>query len=189
MSKERLFWSHCKRRAGPCWAIVTLSTKSSNSRTSTRFDFLFNFFFFFSLNYFTSSKHKKQAWGFMSRIALLAEKHDHHPEWFNVYNKVRKFLFNVFRWLLCLIKKLLWRFKSLLRHTPLMVSRSLMSPLQTLPSLSNRYKAFILTQKLAFESSYFWNFFLLSNLFVENSIYSIKFPIWKSIFFQFFHSV
>merc|ERR1712025_1234673 len=30
-----------------------------------------------------------QAWGFMSRIALKAEKMDHHPEWFNVYNKVQ----------------------------------------------------------------------------------------------------
>lgn len=29
-----------------------------------------------------------EAWGFMSRVALLAEKMDHHPEWFNVYNKV-----------------------------------------------------------------------------------------------------
>lgn len=29
-----------------------------------------------------------QAWGFMNRIALLAEKMDHHPEWFNVYNTV-----------------------------------------------------------------------------------------------------
>ena len=28
------------------------------------------------------------AFGFMSRVALLAEKMDHHPEWFNVYNKV-----------------------------------------------------------------------------------------------------
>lgn len=28
------------------------------------------------------------AWGFMNRVALLAEQHDHHPEWFNVYNKV-----------------------------------------------------------------------------------------------------
>jgi len=28
------------------------------------------------------------AWGFMARVALLAEKHDHHPEWSNVYNKV-----------------------------------------------------------------------------------------------------
>jgi len=28
------------------------------------------------------------AWAFMSRVALLAEKHDHHPEWSNTYNKV-----------------------------------------------------------------------------------------------------
>ena len=29
-----------------------------------------------------------EAWGFMSKSALLAEKIDHHPEWFNVYNRV-----------------------------------------------------------------------------------------------------
>jgi 4a-hydroxytetrahydrobiopterin dehydratase len=29
-----------------------------------------------------------EAFGFMSRAALMAEKMDHHPEWFNVYNKV-----------------------------------------------------------------------------------------------------
>jgi 4a-hydroxytetrahydrobiopterin dehydratase len=28
------------------------------------------------------------AWGFMNRVALVAEKSDHHPEWFNVYNRV-----------------------------------------------------------------------------------------------------
>ena len=29
-----------------------------------------------------------EAWGFMNRVALIAESHDHHPEWFNVYAKV-----------------------------------------------------------------------------------------------------
>mgnify|MGYP001086904116 CR=1 FL=1 len=29
-----------------------------------------------------------QAWGWMSRVALFAEKTDHHPEWFNVYGRV-----------------------------------------------------------------------------------------------------
>ncbi len=33
-------------------------------------------------------KNFNQAWRFMSRVALLAKKMDHHPEWFNVYNKV-----------------------------------------------------------------------------------------------------
>lgn len=28
------------------------------------------------------------AFGFMARVAMLAEKMDHHPEWFNVYNRV-----------------------------------------------------------------------------------------------------
>jgi 4a-hydroxytetrahydrobiopterin dehydratase len=29
-----------------------------------------------------------QAWGFMTRVALAADKADHHPEWSNVYDKV-----------------------------------------------------------------------------------------------------
>jgi len=29
-----------------------------------------------------------EAFGFMARAALIAEKMDHHPEWFNVYNRV-----------------------------------------------------------------------------------------------------
>lgn len=29
-----------------------------------------------------------EAFGFMARVALLAEKADHHPEWSNVWNRV-----------------------------------------------------------------------------------------------------
>lgn len=29
-----------------------------------------------------------EAWGFMSRVAILAEKHEHHPDWSNVYKSV-----------------------------------------------------------------------------------------------------
>lgn len=33
-------------------------------------------------------KNFNAAFGFMTRVALFAEKQDHHPEWFNVYNRV-----------------------------------------------------------------------------------------------------
>nr|MBC7612317.1 4a-hydroxytetrahydrobiopterin dehydratase [Pseudopedobacter sp.] len=29
-----------------------------------------------------------EAWSFMNKVALIAEKMDHHPNWSNVYNKV-----------------------------------------------------------------------------------------------------
>ena len=39
---------------------------------------------------FKSYKFKNfvEAFGFMTKAALIAERMDHHPEWFNVYNKV-----------------------------------------------------------------------------------------------------
>jgi 4a-hydroxytetrahydrobiopterin dehydratase len=30
-----------------------------------------------------------EAWGFMNRVALIAESLNHHPEWFNVWSTVR----------------------------------------------------------------------------------------------------
>ena len=30
-----------------------------------------------------------EAWGFMCSAALVVQEMDHHPEWFNVYNRVR----------------------------------------------------------------------------------------------------
>jgi 4a-hydroxytetrahydrobiopterin dehydratase len=33
-------------------------------------------------------KNFNEAFGFMTRVALIAEKMDHHPWWSNVYNKV-----------------------------------------------------------------------------------------------------
>ena len=35
----------------------------------------------------------KKAWAFMSKVALIVDKADHHPNWSNVYNKVTIELF------------------------------------------------------------------------------------------------
>ena len=30
----------------------------------------------------------KEAWGFLSKVAIIAEEMNHHPDWRNVYNQV-----------------------------------------------------------------------------------------------------
>jgi 4a-hydroxytetrahydrobiopterin dehydratase len=62
-------------RLDPAEAAATLDGWSADAaRPALRRTFLFADF--------------AEAFGFMSRIAILAEKQDHHPEWFNVYNRV-----------------------------------------------------------------------------------------------------
>jgi 4a-hydroxytetrahydrobiopterin dehydratase len=34
-------------------------------------------------------KNFQEAFTFMTRVALIAEKQDHHPAWYNIYNYVR----------------------------------------------------------------------------------------------------
>ncbi|XP_051870906.1 pterin-4-alpha-carbinolamine dehydratase 2-like isoform X2 [Pristis pectinata] len=59
--------------------------KNFHSRTLTRLKTVQS-----STNQLTKDKqlHYK-AFGFMTRVALQAEKMNHHPEWFNVYHKVQ----------------------------------------------------------------------------------------------------
>ena len=52
----------------PNWSLVT-------DRDAIRREFRFRDF--------------NEAWGFMNRVALLAEQHNHHPDWSNVWNLVR----------------------------------------------------------------------------------------------------
>ncbi len=65
-------------RLGEADVDTALKTLSGWSRVEGR-SALFRKFQFADFN---------QAFGFMSRVALLAEKMDHHPEWFNVWNRV-----------------------------------------------------------------------------------------------------
>ncbi|MEE3165340.1 MAG: 4a-hydroxytetrahydrobiopterin dehydratase [Pseudomonadota bacterium] len=48
--------------------------KKSRGKNAIEKDFIFKDF--------------KSAFSWMTKIALVAEKMNHHPEWFNVYNKV-----------------------------------------------------------------------------------------------------
>ncbi len=57
------------RRNSPAWQAV----RRARTRCSAAFKF----------------KDFIEAWGFMNKVALLAQAQDHHPEWSNVYNTRR----------------------------------------------------------------------------------------------------
>ena len=69
-------------------------------------EFLFKDFnevrYFLKFSFFNLEIDLNKAFGFMSRVALHADKHDHHPEWFNVYNKVIIFIY-FFNWYYLLV--------------------------------------------------------------------------------------
>jgi 4a-hydroxytetrahydrobiopterin dehydratase len=56
-------------QVSPMWKYSLTSTRDEIKREFTFKDF-------------------NQAFGFMTRVALYAEQEGHHPEWFNVYNKL-----------------------------------------------------------------------------------------------------
>ncbi|XP_073734613.1 pterin-4-alpha-carbinolamine dehydratase 2 isoform X1 [Callorhinus ursinus] len=64
---------------------VILDLKAAGWSELHERDAIYKEFSFKNFNEF----HLMQAFGFMSRVALQAEKMNHHPEWFNVYNKVQ----------------------------------------------------------------------------------------------------
>nr|XP_020650101.1 pterin-4-alpha-carbinolamine dehydratase 2 isoform X3 [Pogona vitticeps] len=59
---------------------VLYDLKAAGWSEATERDAIYKEFIFQTFN---------QAFGFMTRVALQAEKMNHHPEWFNVYNKVQ----------------------------------------------------------------------------------------------------
>jgi 4a-hydroxytetrahydrobiopterin dehydratase len=65
LKKSQEIESFLKKNAG--W-------KKSKGRSSLQKSFLFSNF--------------NEAFGFMARVALVAEQMNHHPEWTNVYNRV-----------------------------------------------------------------------------------------------------
>jgi 4a-hydroxytetrahydrobiopterin dehydratase len=68
------------RSLSPHWKAVSPSpSPSSSSASAAPRDAITRTFVFADF---------KAAWSFMSRVALHAEASDHHPEWFNVYNRV-----------------------------------------------------------------------------------------------------
>lgn len=67
--QQKLARADVEKRLPPLSGWALAGTKDAIQKTFTFKDF-------------------SEAWGFMSRSALLAEKMNHHPEWFNVWNKV-----------------------------------------------------------------------------------------------------
>eukprot|EP01123_Difflugia_compressa_P006697 TRINITY_DN19035_c0_g1_i1.p1 TRINITY_DN19035_c0_g1~~TRINITY_DN19035_c0_g1_i1.p1 ORF type:complete len:131 (-),score=34.21 TRINITY_DN19035_c0_g1_i1:114-455(-) len=64
----------------PTWIDLIDGQKSTTNTTEQGRDAIYKEFLF---------KDFVEAFGFMTQVAIVAEKMDHHPEWFNVYNRVK----------------------------------------------------------------------------------------------------
>ena len=64
-----------------CTMVLTHSSNSQFKQVG--------FYCWFYLVVLTDGFVSAQAFGFMTRVALKADRMNHHPEWYNVYNKVR----------------------------------------------------------------------------------------------------
>ena len=70
-------------KLGAAAAVAQLAGWSAAPDTAPHRDAIVKTFKFADFN---------EAFGFMTRVALMADKLDHHPEWFNVYNRVEVLL-------------------------------------------------------------------------------------------------
>jgi 4a-hydroxytetrahydrobiopterin dehydratase len=96
ISREKLNDAHREQLLKPLfdkgWSVTNgrdALYKEYKFENFIQVDIFDNFFYSFSYLFLIDIYNKTtKAFGFMSSLALYAEKYDHHPEWFNVYNKV-----------------------------------------------------------------------------------------------------